>query len=317
MGGTIDGDRDMKLKMEEDMKEEEEEFEYCGVSDLVPTHLEDSVEEVTGPANAKLEEEQQHALPPQSTNRRLRRAKSDSDDAYPVKCPQCEKDIAFGAFRKHMRTAHHGQCLVCEYKVGENKKLTSYYVKVHMTRMHTFGEYACQSCAFRAIFPQDLARHANAEHGPDSETACNVCKELVVAADYLGHHEKCRQKKHVEWRAQCTKRSKSVCDLCGKSYSSSSALKTHKYQVHTEYKPFQVKINSDQDLTAQALFVIFYLSVTVRHVRLQGKDKDAHQTVSTFMDFILVNLFMWSALNLIRKFALVCFYQVRCSRHLL
>ena len=53
-----------------------------------------------------------------------------------------------------MRTAHSGDCLVCDFSYGAKNskggsdggpknKHPSYYVRQHMAHAHLFGEYSC------------------------------------------------------------------------------------------------------------------------------------------------------------------------------
>jgi hypothetical protein len=66
--------------------------------------------------------------------------------------------VPYTGLRKHMRTEHPGECLVCDFRYGQGKKHPSYYVRVHMGQAHLFGEFACHACDFIAVFPQGGGR---------------------------------------------------------------------------------------------------------------------------------------------------------------
>ena len=64
------------------------------------------------------------------------------------------QELPYSGLKKHMRTTHPGECLVCDFSYGaKNAKVsngggpkhkhTSYYVRQHMAHAHLFGEYTC------------------------------------------------------------------------------------------------------------------------------------------------------------------------------
>ena len=70
-----------------------------------------------------------------------------------------------------MRTAHPGECLVCDFSYGAKNskggsggggprnKHPSYYVRQHMAHAHLFGEYSCHRLVSTQIICQITLCH--------------------------------------------------------------------------------------------------------------------------------------------------------------
>jgi uncharacterized Zn-finger protein len=93
---------------------------------------------------------------------------------------------------------------------------------------------------FESLRHQDLSKHLSTDHSDmDMEAFCALCDGSVPPSSFVDHVSECKQKKRKEARQKGADGVRAVCDLCGKSLCNQSALKTHKFQVHTKYSPFK------------------------------------------------------------------------------
>lgn len=194
-------------------------------------------------------------------------------DRRPHKCNECGK-----AFRQRHHLAKHQlihtgeKPYVCQYC---NKAFISFYNRRDHERIHT-GEKPCECahCGERFRYAQAMREHEVNVHGIGKKTknavkekkfyACNVCGKTFSWSSALSTHKKI----HVDvWPYKCKK--------CSRAFKSYSNWWMHK-KSHSKEKPFEC------DLCGQRLKRRGNLK---RHILTQHDPEEAEECLKTSKEF--------------------------------
>ena len=109
-------------------------------------------------------------------------------------------------------------CAKCDYK-NSNKGTFTHHVSLKHTR---YGKFKCEICE-KILFSQfHLDDHMASKHQDDKPFMCDKCDFKTVTLQRLRIHIKTHEG------------TKTVCDVCGKSFRGPNSLKNHIAKYHSE-----------------------------------------------------------------------------------
>jgi len=152
-----------------------------------------------------------------------------------IPCPECGKAFKTGHLKKHMERVHSEikvkaeksvQCNECGQKFSDKYQLTSHIASVH----------AVCECNIQFTTPNNRLEHMKLVHLGYKK--CPSC-EKILTANRLENHKcisrKESKRKRLPIRQKNYKRERGgprVCDICGKTFTSSSGHFIHMKSVH-------------------------------------------------------------------------------------
>ena len=148
-------------------------------------------------------------------------------------CETCKfKTTTYCLLRKHCKEKHpseiYFQCHICP-KILKSKS----YLNSHLKHCHNIndGKYECNICGHIAKRPTLLEKHMKIHDETDSafgrdELECVDCGKVFKSMLHLRSHSRIHMDR------------KFLCDICAKSFSTKTKLRTHR-MTHTGEKPYK------------------------------------------------------------------------------
>ncbi|ELU02818.1 hypothetical protein CAPTEDRAFT_181688 [Capitella teleta] len=143
------------------------------------------------------------------------------------------------------------QCVECDFTAPKTKTLHQHLVEKHS------GPVQCDLCSKSFKQRRYLAHHKASAH-TGSQFICHVCAKMFGTKQLLLRHEKSHGRKPKK---------SILCDICGKEFSSTYALKHHRNSVHSERYNYQC---SKCDYTANTKFGLTSHLARQHHMTLDG-----------------------------------------------
>lgn len=118
------------------------------------------------------------------------------------------------------------------------------YYRMHCMIFHdpnfslTIRKYHCKICGIAILGKENIMRHASEMHDGKGAYQCQYCKKFFLRLNYLDMHRTYGCKLNP-------RRSRPLCDLCGKKFCQPQKLKVHIRRMHSDIdevlKEFQCK----------------------------------------------------------------------------
>ncbi|GAB6029798.1 hypothetical protein CHUAL_005512 [Chamberlinius hualienensis] len=117
---------------------------------------------------------------------------------------------------------------------GCNQKFVHpFYYRMHCMIFHdpnyslTIRKYHCKICGVAVLGKLNIMRHASEMHDGKGAYQCQYCKKFFLRLNYLDMHRTYGCKMNP-------KRTRPLCDLCGKKFCQPQKLKIHIRRMHSE-----------------------------------------------------------------------------------
>ncbi|KAF4520382.1 hypothetical protein B566_EDAN012887 [Ephemera danica] len=121
----------------------------------------------------------------------------------------------------------------------------SLYYRLHCSVFHdpnfslTIRKYHCKVCGLAVLGKENIMRHAADQHAGKGAYQCQFCKKFFLRLNYLEMHR-------TYGCAANPKRTRPLCDFCGRKFCQPQKLKVHIKRMHSDMaevlKEFQCKM---------------------------------------------------------------------------
>ena len=191
-------------------------------------------------------------------------------EAIKKQCPKCDKVFKTKAglnmhLKQHFDESLYS-CLVCDFKTPQKLNLVKHTASKHGQDVEgrpLFENFACEFCDFKCIAEHMLKNHVMRKHTQKSAMRfqCSNCNYATVEKAALDKHmrfkhtnerpfmcDTCGFSTHTASAMARHKRSHSntkphKCHICGHEYADKKRLRDHLY-IHSDHKPFKCELCS-------------------------------------------------------------------------
>jgi len=191
-------------------------------------------------------------------------------EAHKKKCPKCEKVFKTKA-GLNMHLKHHFDeslfpCLSCDFKTPQRfnlvkhmaakhgqdvdgnvleatlfcsqcefKCIAEHMLKNHMLRKHTNKSamrFRCSICSYASVERAALDKHVRFKHTNERPFMCDTCGFSTHTASAMARHKRSHSNSKPH-----------KCEICGHEYADKKRLRDHMY-IHSDNKPFRCEMCS-------------------------------------------------------------------------
>lgn len=133
----------------------------------------------------------------------------------------------------HMNTGHQYQCQQCGLRMDSEPELTSHIGKYHNT-------YVCKECGISCQGLEKLRVHKQKHI---SKSQCPKCGKAYTTKEFYQRHVKLCLEDRLDPHPIRTEIVKTFfCELCGKGYSTLGGLRVHRRFIHGNAKPHECDV---------------------------------------------------------------------------
>ena len=157
---------------------------------------------------------------------------------------------------KHIEVCRPFLCHLCERSQSTQEGMISHYVAKHGNKGG--GKSNCAQCTDLGDNEEELAKHLELAHNPNTEVVCDICGRTLKNKDSLKSHMRkfhnkpfncvvcgmgfSREKALRKHEIDHTGINPEKCHICGKTFSEKSKLSKHVNVTHNEARNYACRI---------------------------------------------------------------------------